>query len=187
MREVLRSKHPEARTLTAAILDAYPDHPPELTLADIKYDTVTVVAGRLLGGAGPSGTDLISLQHWLLRFGAESGELRLIVGDFTEWTVNGRLPLAAYRALMSGRLIALDKQPGIRPVKVGENWRRLMAKCLLRMTGMEAKAACGITQLSGGVEAGIEGAIPAIRVLWEKHALEEDWGFILIEVQNAFN
>ena len=110
-------------------------------------------------------TDSISLQRWLLRFGAASREIRLIVGDFTEWLGNGRSPWAAYRALMSGRLIALDKQPGIRPVGMGETWQRLMAKCLLRVTGTEAKAACGTIQLAGGVEAGIEGTIHAMRVL----------------------
>ena len=90
----------------------------------------------------------------------------MIVGDFVEWLGNGRPPWATYRALMSGRLIALDKQPGIRPVVVGETWRRLMAKCLLRVLGPEAKTACGTTQLTGGVEAGIEGAIHAMCVLW---------------------
>ena len=66
---------------------------------------------------------------------------------------------------MSGRLIALDKQPGIRPVSVGETWQRLMAKCLLQVMGPEAKAACGTIQLPEGVEAGIKGAIHAMRVL----------------------
>ena len=98
---------------------------------DITDDTVTAVAGRLSGGAGPVGTDSVLLQHWLLRFGAASGELWLIVGDFVEWLRNGRPPWAAYRALMSGRLIALDKQPSIRPVRVGEIWRRMMEKCLI--------------------------------------------------------
>ena len=55
------------------------------------------------------------------------------------------------------------------------------------MTGTEAKAACGTTKLDGGVEAGIEGAIHAMRVLWDKHTLEEDWVFILIDAWNAFN
>ena len=76
---------------------------------------------------------------------------------------------------MSGRLIVLDKQPGIRPVRVGETWRRMMAKCLLRVAGQESKAACGTMQLLEGVEAGIEGAIHAMRVLWEEHQTEEDW------------
>ena len=92
----------------------------------------------------------MSLQHWLLRFGAASAELRLIVGDFFEWLGNGRPPWAAYRALMSGRLIELDKQPGTRPVGVGETWRRLMAKCLLKVAGPEAKSAYGTMQLARG-------------------------------------
>ena len=109
----------------------------------------------------------MSLKHWLLRFGAASAELRLIVRDFVEWLGIGRPPCAAYWALMSGRMIALDKQPGIRPVRVGETWRRMIVKCLLRVALSEAKAACGTTQLAGGMEAGIEGAIHAMRVLWE--------------------
>ena len=88
---------------------------------------------------------------------------------------------------MSGRMIALDKQPGIRPVGVGETWRRLMAKCLLKVVGPEAKSACGTTQLASSLEARIEGAIHAIRVLWEEHRKEEDWGFLLIHAHNAFN
>ena len=88
---------------------------------------------------------------------------------------------------MSGRMIAPDKQPGIRPVGVGETWRRLMAKCLLNVAGPEAKAACGTTQLAAGLEAGIEGAIHEMRVLLEEHREEEDWGFLLIDAHNAFN
>ena len=154
---------------------------------DITDDTVTAVAGLISGGAGPGGTDSVSLQHWLHRFGAASAELRLIVRDFVDWLGNGRPPWAAYRALMSSRLIALDKQPGIRPVGVGETWRRLMVKCLLKVAGPEAKAACGTTQLVGGLEAGIEGAIHAMRVLFEEHREEEDWGFLLIDARNVFN
>ena len=62
-----------------------------------------------------------------------------------------------------------------------------MEKCLLRVAGPEAKAACGTTQLAGGVEAGIKGAIHAMRVLWEEQKQEEDWGFLLIDVRNVFN
>ena len=139
---------------------------------DIINGTVTAVAGRLSRGVGLGGTDSVSLQHWLLRFGASSGELRLIVGDFVEWLVNGRPPWASYRALMSDRLIALDKQPSIRPVGVGGTWRQMMAKCLLRVAGPDAKAACGTTQLARGVEVGIEGTIHAMLVLWEEHSQE---------------
>ena len=167
--EVLCTKHPEAWTPTAASLYLCPGRPPEIPPVDITEDMVTAVAGRLLVGAGPGGTDSVSLQHWLLRFGAASSELRMIVGDFVEYLGNRRPPWADYRALMSSRLIVLDKQPRIRPVGVGETWKRIMAKFLLRVVGAEAKAACGTTHLAGGVEAGIEGAIHAMRVLWEEH------------------
>ena len=112
--------------------------------------------------------DSVSLQHWLLRFRAASEKLRPIVADFTEWMSNGRSPWAAYRATMSDRLIKLGKKPGVKPVGVGENWQRLMAKFLLRVMGQEAKAACGTEQLAGGVEAGIEGGIHAMRLLWHQ-------------------
>ena len=147
--EVLRAKHPESRTPTAASLTTYTGCPPELTPVDITNDTVTAVVGRLLGGAEPGGTDSVSLQHWLLWFGAVSAKIRRIVGYFVKWLGNGRPPWAAYRNLMSGPLIALDMQPGIRPVGVRETWRHLMAKCLLKVAGPEAKSSCGSTQLAG--------------------------------------
>ena len=164
--EMLCTNHKEVCPPSAANLDSYPDRPPEIVPVDITENKVTAVAGRISEGSGPGGTDSVSFQHWLLRFGAASGELRPIVADFTEWLSNGRPPWDAYRVMMSGRLIALDKQPRVRPVGVGETWRRLMAKCLLQLTGQEAKAACGTEQLAGGVEAGIEGSIHAMRVLW---------------------
>ena len=74
--------------------------------------------------------------------------------------------------MMSGQLIALEKCPGIRPVWIGDTWRRLLAKCLLQVTGQEAKAAYGTNQLVGGVEEEIEGGIHSMRLLWEQHSQE---------------
>ena len=105
--EVLRTKHLYASPPLAASLDAYPNNPPEMVPVDITDDVVVAVAGRLSGGAGPGATDLVSLQHWLLRFRAASREIRLIVEEFGEWICNGRPPWAAYHAMMSGRLISL--------------------------------------------------------------------------------
>ena len=67
--EVIHTKHPDACPPSAASLDVYPNNPPEMVPVDITDDVVSAVAGRLSGGVGPGGTDLVSLQHWLLRFG----------------------------------------------------------------------------------------------------------------------
>ena len=61
--EVLFTKHLEAQTPNAASMDSYPDRPPELVPVDITNDTVAEVAGQLLEGDGPGGTDSVSLQH----------------------------------------------------------------------------------------------------------------------------
>ena len=90
--EVLRKKHPEARTHKTANLDSYPGRPPELTPVDTTEDTVTEVARRLSGVAGPGGKDSVSLHHWLLGFGAATAEHRLIVRDFVELVGNGWPP-----------------------------------------------------------------------------------------------
>ena len=58
---------------------------------------------------------------------------------------------------------------------------------MLATTGAEAKEACGTEQLCRGLEIGIKEGIHAVRLLWQKHAHEEDWGFLLIDAQNAFN
>ena len=80
--------------------------------------------------------------------------------------------------MMSGRLIALDKQLGVRPVGVGETWWRLIAKCILRVTEKDTKATCGTKHTDGGVESGIEGGGEhSMRLLWGQHYQEEEWGF----------
>ena len=80
--EVLHTKHPDSRPPNAASLDTYPEFPPVIVPMEITNYKVTEVAGRLSRGAGTGGMDSVSLQHWLMRFGAASRELRMIVADF---------------------------------------------------------------------------------------------------------
>ena len=97
-------------------------------------------------------------------------ELRLTVAELTEWLANRKLPWSAYRYLMSGRLIALDKQTGVRTVRVGGAWRRLMEKFILRVKGQEAKAVFVTEHLTGEVKSSIEGGIHNVLLLWAHHS-----------------
>jgi hypothetical protein len=186
VKSVLISKHPDARIPKPESLPHYA-HTPDFVEVDIPADAVKKVAPQLSSSAGLGGTDSHALKHWLLRFGVASLKLREALADFTDWLSNGFPPWAIYRALMSGRLCALDKCPGVRPVGVGETWRRATAKILLLVAGAEAKEACGIGQLCAGLEAGIEGGIHAMQALWDLHKTEENWGFLLMDASNAFN
>ena len=72
--------------------------------------------------------------------------------------------------MMGARLCALDKQPGVRPLGIGEIWQRSIAKCAISIRGEDVKAACGIKQLCAGLEAGIEGALHSV----SKRATDHD-------------
>ena len=74
---------------------------------------------------------------------------------------------------MSGRLIALDKQPIVNLVGVGEKWQLPFAKILIKVTGMEATMACQNDQLCAGLKAVIDGATHMIQFLWDKNLSTE--------------
>ena len=98
---------------------------PEPSLNSVETDMLIAIrrfnnSGTPLWNFRAGGEELMRLKKWLLRFGEASRELRLMVADFVEWLANGKPTWDAYRALTSGLLIALDKQPGVRPVPLGE-------------------------------------------------------------------
>ena len=171
---VLQGKHPDLReppsvgTETGAF-EPYGSVPTSIPV-DITAQDVESVASRLSGAAGPGGTDAVDLRNWLLRFGKESEALREEMALWASWLANGQPPWAAYRALMAARLVALDKQPGVRPVGIGEVYRRLFAKVLLKVIGSQATAACGNYNLCAGLLAGIEGAVHAVREIYEEQS-----------------
>jgi hypothetical protein len=184
--EVHQSKHPDTQILEASKLEDYKIAPNFVDL-DITEELIKKVAQCLSGSVGPGGADTQAIQHWLLRFGQTSQGLGKAVCEFTDWMANDLLSWVAYRALKAERLVALDKCPGVRPVGIGESWGHLTAKCVLFVAVGEAKEECGMDQLCAGLEAGIEGGIHAMRLLWDMHLAEEEWGFLLVDAKNAFN
>ena len=184
--DALLEKHPDPRRVDPANLPKY-NSTPCLIPNVISEDTVLEVANKLSGGAGLGGVDSIFLKHLLLRHGKASRNLRGVAAKFTEWMANDSPPWTALRALMSGRLVALDKCPGIRPIGIGELWRRLFSKCFLKVAGQQAKEICGTSQLCAGLEAGVEGGVHAMTDMWKRLEAEEAVGFVLVDARNAFN
>ena len=75
---------------------------------------------------------------------------------------------------MSGRLIVLEKHPSVRPVRVGETWRRLFSKIMLKVTVPEATMAYQDDQLCAGLKAGINGAVYGVQDIWDEKSTTED-------------
>ena len=71
-------------------------------------------------------------------------------------------PWAAYCALMACCLVALDKIPGVRPVRIGETLHWTLAKLVMRAAGDQVKTVCVNLQLCAGLDTGIEGATHAM-------------------------
>lgn len=167
--DVLREKHPDLRE---PLLIGQPHGSFEPVAAaewkkpipvNITAEVMERVATRLSGAAGPDGVDSVDLRNWLLRFGHESDLLRTEMAKWCEWLANSHPPWAAYRGLMAGRLVALDKLPGVRPLGIGSIFRRLLAKGLIAVIGQQATSACSNLNLCAGLPAGIEGAVHAVR------------------------
>ena len=81
-------------------------------------------------------------------------------------------------------MIALDKNPGIRPIGIGETARRLIAKAILSVIRDDIQAAAGSLQLCAGQLSGCEAAVHSMRQLYTSPDVE---AVILVDTSNAFN
>ena len=82
-------------------------------------ESVEAVARKHSRRSRPEGTDSESLHGFLLKLWEEIIRLCTSVETFVDWLDNGSPPWAAYRVFISGRLIEIDKHPGVRPVGLG--------------------------------------------------------------------
>ena len=118
------------------------------------------------GAGGLGGTDAPTLKKWLLKFRQASSNLHSALANLASWMASALVPHAAIRALLSNRLIALDKNPGVRPLGIGHIWHRLIAKCVLKLTMEEATNAAGIDQLNTRQTKGEQQWTTIKRMMW---------------------
>ena len=83
------------------------------------------------------------------------------------------------RGFVSSRLIALDNNPGVSPIGVGEILRRIVGKAVGHLTRLDIEEVCGVSQLCPGLKAGIEGGVHAICELFDDHS-DDGWGVLMV-------
>ena len=88
------------------------------------------------------------------------------------------------RGFVSGRLIPLEKNPGIRPIGIGEVSRRIVAKATISLLKPDLIEATAPLQTCAGIRGGIEASIHAMRRMYEEESTE---AILLVDASNAFN
>ena len=82
------------------------------------------------------------------------------------------------------RLIPLNKNPGVRPIGVGEVLRRIVGKTIAWVQKKDIQEAAGPLQTATGLQGGAEAAIHAMKTIFE---YEDTEAVILVDASNAFN
>jgi len=185
--EILIEKHPSSQPLHEDIAEATPpssgsSHP--AIFDKIDGDLIKRAALRTRGASGPSGINADSWRRILTSFGSHSIELCRCLAAVGRRLCTDQIPPKFLEAYNASRLIPLDKNPGVRPIGIGEVIRRIIGRAMLECTRPDILQAVGNQQLCCGQVAGIEHAIHALRSQFTKADCQ---GILLIDASNAFN
>ena len=139
-----------------------------------------------LSGGGPSGLKPLHLQQALCP------ELRDQVLEHTTALVQlfaaGLAPRELAPFLAGASLAALPKKDGdVRPIAVGETWRRLVSKCLCKASQESAAALFFPLQIGVAQPLGTEVGVHTARQWCRRNAGDTSKAFLKIDFANAFN
>ena len=99
-------------------------------------------------------------------FGAEAEDLRKSLALLTrELCINEIEDAESLEALLGCRLIPLDKNPGLRPIGIGETLRRIIGKAVMNVMKKDVQIGVGNLQLCGGHAGGCEVGVHAVVVV----------------------
>ena len=100
----------------------------------------------------------------------------------------GQVPQHARDLLFAANLTALRKKDGgIRPIAVGNVFRRLASKIAAKRVIPELRRQLPLVQLGVGVSGGCEDAAHAVRAFVQSSVVHENNVLIKFDMQNAFN
>jgi hypothetical protein len=184
----LREKHPEGKTPI-----------PETLLSDTELDqtcfdpiiferltgeSIKQVAMRTNGAAGPPGVDAFAWRCICSSFKSTSTDLCNALASVARRLCTTSVDTDSVTAYVACSLIPLNKEPGVRPIGIGEVSRRIIAKAILKVVGDDVKLAAGTIQTCAGHEAGCEAAIHA---MMEIESMDQTEAMLLVDATNAFN
>ena len=145
------------------------------------------------GASGPSNFDSESWRYILnsqllffdCNYGCEGTDLCKAIAKLTRQLCTDQLTdPESISSLMACSLIPLDKDPGLRPIGIGEVLRRIIGKAVTHVLRSEHQSSAGGLQLCVGQPGGSEAAIHAMEEIF---ADDNTHGLIQVDANNAFN
>ena len=183
--DILHSKHPEGRSPTEGSLLAGPvEHVDPIIFEALDGKLIRDAALRTTGAAGPSGVDADGWRRICVSFHGASNDLCEALASLARRLCTNYVDPTGIEALVTCRLIPLDKCPGVRPIGIGETPRRIMAKAIMSVLRPDILEVAGSLQLCAGQEAGCEAAIHAMRTIFTADDCD---AVLLVDANNAFN
>ena len=183
---LLRLKHSNPKGAYESVMSTdVPEriHPVKFEVIDVEMIRKAVMEKR--GGSGHSGLDADGWKRILLskNFGESSSDLCQTLTKVIKkhWTEQLSTSLEGFLAC---QLILFKKNPGLRPIGVGEVLRRIIRKVIVSVVRNDITSSVGSLQVCAGHEAGCEAAIHAMHTIFEDEKTE---AVLLVDADNAFN
>ena len=153
----------------------------------INGEMVREAALKTKGSGGPSGVDANGFKRMLAckSFKKASTGLCNAIAVLAKRLCTEFIDPLTIEPILANRLIPLDKGNGeVRPIGVGEVIRRIIGKCVTKVTKQDIVDACGSLQVCAGLTSGGEAAIHGMHSIFEA---DDTDAVLLIDASNAFN
>ena len=135
------------------------------------------------GAAGPSGLDAASWKRLCSCYNSSSGDLCSAIASMARKLCSQYVDPKSISAFVACRLFALDKQPGVRQIGIGETIRRIVSKAIAEVLRDDIQDTAGSLQLC----AGLSGCEAAVHSMYKVFQSPETEAAILVDASNAFN
>ena len=183
----LKQKHPQGKEAEFnTLLTDKPEEIHPIKFEGIDAELVKKAVVRTRGGAGPSGMDADGWRRILItkQFGNTSNQLCATIAEVIKKLCTTDNLAQSLEAFLACRLIPLDKNPGLRPIGIGEILRRIVGKVIVSYIRKDLISSVGTLQVCAGHEAGCESIIHAMHEIYND---EESEAVLLVDASNAFN
>ena len=173
----LKKKHPDAQPQLQQLLL----HGPVKQVNPVIFDqidggTILQAASKTKGSSGPSMSNADDWWRILVshQYGNATVDLRKAIATMPRKLCReDNKSSESIEALIASRLILLSKDPGVRPIGIGEVLRRIIGKGVTFTIKEDIIKSSGNLQLCGGQKSGAEIAVRALMELFRMMILTE--------------